>query len=142
MLQNDIIELSSSNWSSPYVLVPKPDGSYPFCTDFRKLNTITVIDSYPIPRIDDCIDRIGPAKFVSKLVPLTERAKKLLAFVTPHQYKVMPFSMKNAPATFQRLINQLLQHLDGCAGYIDDVIVYIVTRGKNTSCIFVHFLLS
>jgi len=147
MLHNDIIEPSSSEWSSPCVLVPKPDGSYHFCTDLRRLNAVTVTDSYPIPRIDDCIDRIGPAKFVSKLdllkgywqVPLTERARRLSAFVTPqglYQYKVMPFSMKNALATFQRLINQLLQNLDGCEGYIDDVI----TLGRNTCCVYVHSL--
>ena len=135
MLQNDIIEPSSSDWSSPCILVPKPDGSYRFCTDFRKLNAVTKTDSYPIPRIDDCIDKIGPAKFVSKFdllkgywqVPLTERAKRVSAFVTPkglYQYKVMPFGMKNAPATFQQLVNQLIGDLEGCGGYIDDIIVY------------------
>ena len=69
-------------------------------------------------------------------VPLTECAKKLLAFVTPrglHQYKVMPFSIKNTPATFHRLINQLLQYLDGCEGYIDDVIVYSDTWEEHIS---------
>ena len=83
MLRNDIIEPSSSEWSSPCILVPKLDGSCCFCTDFRRLNAVTVTDSYPIPRIDDCIDRIGPAKFVSKLdllkgywqVPFTERTR-------------------------------------------------------------------
>ena len=146
MLHNGIIEPSSSEWSSPCVLVPKPDGSYHFCTDFRRLNAVTVTDSHPIPRIDDCIDQIGPAKFVSKLdllkgywqVPLTEHVKRLSAFVTPqglYQYKVMPFSMKNAPATFQQLINQLLQHLDGCEGYIDDVIVYSDTWEEHLSCL-------
>ena len=67
------------------VLVPKPDGSFWFCTDFCKLNAVTKSDSFPILRIDDCIDKIGHAKFVSKLdllkgfwqVSLTERAKKL-----------------------------------------------------------------
>jgi len=60
-------------------------------------------------------------------VPLTEHAQCLSAFVTPqglYQYKVMPFGMKNAQETFQRLINQILQNLDGCESYIDDVIVY------------------
>ena len=135
MLENDIIEPSSSEWSSPCILVPKPDGNYRFCTDFRKLNSVTKTDSFPIPRIDDCIEKIGRAKFVSKLdllkgywqVPLTVRAQKLSAFVTPtglYQYKVMPFGMKNAPATFQRLIQQLTGDLVGCEGYIDDVIIY------------------
>ena len=99
------------------------------------MNAVTKTDSYPIPRIDDCIDKTGPAKFVSKFdllkgywqVPLTERAKWVSAFVTPkglYQYKVMPFGMKNAPATFQRLVNQLIGDLEGCGGYIDDIIVY------------------
>ena len=60
-------------------------------------------------------------------IPLTERAKKLSAFVTPrglYQYRVMPFGMENAPATFQRMINQLVSGMDGCEAYIDDVIVY------------------
>ena len=59
-------------------------------------------------------------------VPLTERAKEILAFVTPsglYQYKVMPFGMKNSPATFQRLINNIIAGLDGCDAYIDDLII-------------------
>ena len=125
MLDNDIIETSKSDWSSPCILVPKPDGTYRLCMDFRKVNSVTKTDSYPIPRIDDCIDKIGSAKFVSKFdllkgywqVPLTERAKEISAFVTPDglfQYKVMPFGMKNAPATFQRMIHSLLHGLQGC----------------------------
>ncbi|KAK3095181.1 hypothetical protein FSP39_011146 [Pinctada imbricata] len=135
MLENDIIEPSNSDWSSPCILVPKPDGTYRLCTDFRKVNSVTKTDSYPIPRIDDCIDKIGSAKFVSKFdllkgywqVPLTERAREISAFATPdglYQYKVMPFGMKNAPATFQRMIHLLLNHLEGCEAYIDDVIIY------------------
>ena len=127
MLTNGIIEPSSSEWSSPCVLVPKKDGSgaYRFCTDFCKVNAVIKSDSYPIPRIEDCIDRIGVARFVSKLdllkgywqVPLTDRAKEISAFVTPDgffQYKVMPFGMKNAPATFQRMINRIIAGLQGC----------------------------
>ena len=91
MLDNAIIEPSSSEWSSPCVLVPKGNGAYHFCTDFRKVNAVTKADSYPIPRVEDCIDHIGVAKFVSKFdlpkgywqVPLTARAKEISAFVTP-----------------------------------------------------------
>ncbi|PIK38004.1 hypothetical protein BSL78_25158 [Apostichopus japonicus] len=98
MLKHDIIEPSDSEWSSPCILVPKPDGSFRFCTDYRKVNTVTRTDSYPIPRVDDCIDRIGNARFVTKFdllkgyweIPLTDRAKRVSAFVTPDglfQYK-------------------------------------------------------
>ena len=134
MLENDIIEPSHSDWSSPCLLVPKPCGSYRFCTDFRKVNSVSKTDSFPIPRIDDCIDRIGSAKYVSKFdllkgywqVPLTDRAKEISAFVTPdglYQYRVMPFGLKNAPATFQRLINHVVSGLEGTDAYIDDGII-------------------
>ena len=135
MLKNDIIEESQSNWSSPCILVPKHDGGFRFCTDFRKVNDKTKSDSFPIHRIADCIDQIGNAKFVSTFdmlkgywqVPLTQRACEISAFVTPsglYQYKVMPFGMKNSPATFQRMVNKLVRDIDGCEGYIDDVVIY------------------
>ena len=135
LLENDFIEPSRSNWSSPCILVPKPDGTYRMCTDYRKVNNETKSDTFPVPRMDDCIDRIGNAKSVTKFdllkgfwqVPLTDRAKEISAFVTPDglfQYKVTPFEMKNSPATFQRLINSVTAGLDGCEAYIDDVIIY------------------
>ena len=135
MMENDIIEESQSNWSSPCILVPKHDGGFRFCIDFRKVNDKTKSDSFPIPRIADCIDQIGNAKFVSTFdmlkgywqVPLTQRAREISAFVTPsglYQYKVMPFGMKNAPATFQRMVNKLVRDIDGCEGYIDDVVIF------------------
>ena len=65
MLENDIIEESQSNWSSPCILVAQHDGGFRFCTDFRKVNDKTKSDSFPIPRIADCIDQIGNAKLVS-----------------------------------------------------------------------------
>ena len=78
---------------------------------------------------------MGQSKYVSTFdllkgywqVPLTERAREISAFVTPdglYQYKVMPFGMRNAPATFQRLINTVIADIPGCEGYIDDVIIY------------------
>ena len=142
LLENDFIEPSQSSWISPCLLVPKPDGSYRMCTDYRKLNNVTKADTYPIPRIDDCVDKIGTSKYVSKFdllkgfwqIPLTERAKEVSAFVTPkglYQYKVMPFGMRNSPATFQRLINSVIAEIEGCEGYIDDVIIYSDTWGEH-----------
>ena len=135
ILKNDLIEQRHSAWSSPCILVPKADKTLRFCTDFRKVNALTKPDSYPLPRIEDCIDRIGHSKYVSKFdmlkgywqVPLSERAKEISAFVTPdglYQYKVMPFGMRNVPATFQRFINQVTAEVEGCEAYIDDVIIY------------------
>ena len=134
LLENDFIEPSQSNNSSPCILVPKSNGTYRMCSDYRKVNSVTKTDSFPIPRIDDCIDKVGNSKNVTKFdllkgfwqVPLTERAKEVSAFATPnslYQYKVMPFGMKNSPATFQRLVN-VIRGLDGCDAYIDDVIIY------------------
>ena len=91
-----------------------------FCTDFRKVNAVTKPDCYSLPHIDDCIDRVGSASFVTKLdllkgywqVPLTPRACEIYAFVTLDgfcHYTAMSFSMRNAPATFQRLVNKVLQ---------------------------------
>ena len=134
LLENDFIEPSQSNYSSPCILVPKSNGTYRMCTNYRKVNSVTKTDSFPIPRIDDCIDKVGNSKYVTKFdllkglwqVPLTDKAKEVSAFATPnglYQYKVMPFGMKNSPATFQRLVNVICR-LDGCDAYIDDVIIY------------------
>ena len=91
LLDNDFIEPSQSEWSSPCILVPKSDGTFRMCTDYIKVNSVTKTDTFPIPRIDDCIDNIGHAKYVTKFdllkgfwqIPLTDRAKEISAFVTP-----------------------------------------------------------
>ena len=134
LLENDFIEPSQSIYSSPCILVSKSNGTYRMCTDYRKVNSVTKTDSFPIPRIDDCFDKVGNSKYVTKFdllkgfwqVPLTDRAKEVSAFATPnglYEYKVMPFGMKNSLATFQRLVN-VICGLDGCDAYIDDVIIY------------------
>ena len=61
LLDNDFIEPCQSDWSSPCILVPKPDGAFRMCTDYRKVNSVTKTDSFPMPRMDDCIDNIGQA---------------------------------------------------------------------------------
>ena len=135
LLENDFIEPSNSDWSSPCILVPKPEGSYRMCNDYRKVNSVTKTDSFPLPQIDDCIDKIGQAKYVTKFnllkgfwqVPLTDLAKEISAMVTPYglnQYKVMPFGMKDSPATFQRHVNTVIAVLDQMDDYVDDVILH------------------
>ena len=135
LLKHGLAKHSSSAWSSPCLVESKPDGSPRFITDYRKVNAVTVPDAYPMPRMEECVDNLGPAKYVSKLdllkgfwqVRLTERASEISAFVTPDyflQYTVMAFGMCNAPATFQRLVNNVLQGVPCCNAYLDDLIVH------------------
>ena len=62
LLENGLAEPSSSAWASPCLLVGKPDGTSRFCTDYRKLNAVTKPDSFPLPRIEDCVDQVGASK--------------------------------------------------------------------------------
>ncbi|XP_058653025.1 PDZ domain-containing protein 11 isoform X1 [Onychostoma macrolepis] len=100
LLQHGLAVSSKSPWSSACLLVPKSDSSLRFCTNYRKVNNITKPHSFPLPRLEDCVDRVGSSQFVTKLdllkgywqVPLTARASEISAFVTPDnflQYKVM-----------------------------------------------------
>ena len=135
LLTLGLIKPSSSPWAAPVVMVPKPDGTSRLCTDYRGLNRVTVPDSLPLPRIDDLVDDVGVASYISTLdllsgyyqVPLTEEAKPLSAFVTPHglyHWEVMPFGLRNSPATFQRLMNKLVAPLPGVAAYLDDIVIW------------------
>ncbi|UYV76561.1 K02A2.6-like, partial [Cordylochernes scorpioides] len=137
MLEEGIIRQSSSPWSFPVILVKKRDGKYRFCVDYRKLNEVTVKDVYPIPRIDDVMDTPQGSKYFSAIdlksgywqVEIEERAKEKTAFTTAHglyEFNVMPFGLCNAPATFERNMDNVLGNLRWqiCLCYQDDVIIY------------------
>ena len=150
LVEHGLAVPSTSAWSSPCVLVPKPDNTFRFCNDFRKVNSVTKPDSFPLPRMEDCIDRVGSARFVTKLdllkgywqVPLTPRASDISAFVTPDtflQYTVMPFGLRNAPATFQRLMHCVLSGVENCEAYLDDVVAYSSTWSDHLSTLSLIF---
>eukprot|EP00064_Thunnus_orientalis_P019077 superscaffoldBa00004617_g19187 len=110
MLEMGVIEESHSAWSSPILLTPKLDGTDRFCNDFRKLNEISELDAYSFPRVDELIERLGPSHFVSTL-DIT------------NGYWVLPFGVHGVPATFQRMMDQILQpHYEYAAAYLDDII--------------------
>ncbi|KAI2653741.1 Retrovirus-related Pol polyprotein from transposon 17.6 [Labeo rohita] len=129
-------QLAAIAKAEPAVVVPKPDGTLRFCNDFRKLNEVSEFDGYPMPRVDELLDRLGRARFITTLdltkgywqVPLAEDAKPKTAFTTPSghwQYKFLPFGLHGAPATFQRLMDIVLRpHQSYAAAYIDDVVIH------------------
>ncbi|XP_051724240.1 uncharacterized protein LOC127498671 isoform X1 [Ctenopharyngodon idella] len=136
MLDMGVIEESNSNWASPIVLVPKTDGSVRFCVDYRKVNAVSKFDAYPMPRVDELLDRLGTARFYSTLdltkgywqIPLSPLSKEKTAFTTPfglHQFVTLPFGLFGAPATFQRLMDRILRpHAAYAAAYLDDIIIF------------------
>ncbi|KAK3743858.1 hypothetical protein QZH41_005256 [Actinostola sp. cb2023] len=141
MLKDGIAEPSASPWASPIVLVRKRDGSMRFCVDYRKLNEVTVKDSYPLPTIDSCFDALSGSKWFSTLdlssgywqVEMDQKDKEKTAFTTGsgglYHFTVMAFGLCNAPATFERLMEKVLSGLSWeiCLAYIDDIIVHAKT---------------
>jgi len=149
MLKNDIIEPCNSPWSSPVLLVPKKNGKSRFVVDFRKLNDITVKDRMPIPNIEELFDNLSGKEVFTSLdftagywqIPLSNNAKPKTAFLinnNQYQFKVMPFGLVNAPATFQRMMMNLTSDLDSVP-YLDDIILSSKSEVENIKvlrCIF------
>jgi len=101
-----------------------------------KVNTLTLPDPFPLPQVEDLVDRVGRAKYLTEIdmtrgywqVLLDEYSGPISAFVTPNghfEWRYMPFGLRNAPATFSRLVDKLLKGLERfCAAYLDDIIIF------------------
>jgi hypothetical protein len=136
MLESGIIEECDSPWAAPVVMVPKPGGEVRVCIDYRQLNAITKHDHYPLPRIDDLLHAAKQTKCMSTLdlrsgywqIGVRKEDRDKTAFITPfgmYRFLRMSFGLRNAPATFQRLIDRVkngLPHLHLLA-YLDDLIL-------------------
>ena len=138
--ENGEIEDSTSPWSSPLVIVPKKDGKLRICTDYRRLNEVTEKDAYPLPLVSECLTSLSGGRYFNTLdlaqgyhqVRLAEPDKAKTAFSTRRGLKhwnVMPFGLCNAPGTFQRLMEVVLNGLqwERLILYLDDVIVFAST---------------
>ena len=128
---------SNSEFGAPVTLAKKADGTWRFCVDYRKLNAVTKEAKYPLPRIDDCLDKLGKAKFFSKIdlrsgywqMRVAAEDVEKTAFRTQnghHEWLVMPFGLQGAPSCFQRLMNNYLRPFLGkfVLVYLDDILIY------------------
>ena len=153
MLDTGVIRPSNSPWCNAVVLVRKKDGSLRFCIDFRKLNSLTVKDSHPLPCICETLESLtGAAHFLTFdmnsgfwQVPMDEESKQYTAFTLGsmglYECESMPFGLCNALPTFQRLMQNCLGELNltYCLIYLDDVIVFSVMPEEHLWRIRVFF---
>ena len=135
MLKLDIIEPTNSPYASPVVMVRRSDGTYRFCCDFRKLNSITIFDAEPIGNPDEIFAKMAKGKFFTKIdlskgywqIKMKESSKPYTSFVTSEglfAFKRMPFGLVNSGATFCRMMRGLLKGLDSTDNFVDDIIIY------------------
>ena len=141
MLGAGIVRNSLSPWSSPVQMVTKKDGTMRFCVDYRGLNGVTKKNAYPIPRVDECLDALGGNKWFSCLdlqsgywqIGMHPDDVEKTAFSYQRglfEFDRMAFGLCNAPATFERMMEDMLRGLLGkvCLVYLDDIIIF----GKTT----------
>lgn len=137
MIKSKVIRKSSSPYSSEVVLVKKKDGPWRFCIDFRMLNLYTISDPFPLPRISDLLHSIRKSRYFIALdlragywqIKMDKNDIQKTAFRTHrglYEFLVMPFGLKTAPATFQRMMEQIIGDLrwKGVLVYLDDILIH------------------
>jgi len=139
MLAGDIIEPSYSEWSNPIVMVKKSNGKYRLCLDFRKVNSVSKKDAYPLPNMNGILDKLRSARYISTIdlsqayfqIPLAKDSRKITAFIVPGKglYHFTRIWVTGAPATFQYLLDKLIRpkmELHAFA-YLDDIVIVTST---------------
>ena len=138
MVEQGVLVPSTSPWGGGIVMVRKPKGGWRLCLDYRAGNAVSVKQHYPLPRVQECIDRIGRAKYFASFdvlkafwqIPssVTTQPKTEVNFPWgKYDFVTMPMGMQAASATYQRIMDVLLRDLDFCVGYIDDALIYSET---------------
>ena len=148
MQDANVIQPSNSPWASPVVLVRKKDGTLRFCVDYRGLNSVTELDQFPLPHINDLLNQLGKSRHFTTLdlvsgywqIRVDKPSREKTAFITHYglfEFCVMPFGLTNAPAVFQRLMQKVLSDLKTDDGrdltevYIDDVLIFSETLEEH-----------
>ncbi|TMC16709.1 MAG: DDE-type integrase/transposase/recombinase, partial [Chloroflexi bacterium] len=144
LLIRGLIRESSSPWGAPVLFVLKKNGEWRMCIDYRMLNSKTIKNTYPLPRIQECLDRLGKATHLSSLdllsgywqVRVRNQDVPKTAFNTrygKYEFLVMPFGLTNAPATFQTLMNSILRpYIDKFVlVYLDDILIYSNSKDEH-----------
>jgi len=144
MLEKGLIEPSTSPYGAPILFVMKKDGAMRMCIDYRELNKITKKNRYPLPRIDDLLDSLAGAQVFSSLdlqsgyhqILLNDSDVEKTAFRSPlghYQFRVLPFGLTNAPATFQALMNRVFGNDIGkfVLVYLDDILIYSKSKEEH-----------
>ena len=144
LLAQGHIRPSTSPYGAPVLFVPKKDGRWRMCVDYRALNRQTIRDRYPLPRIDDLLDRLGKAKHFTTLdlatgyhqIAVKNEDIPKTAFRTQRgqfEFVVMPFGVTNAPATFQRMMNSIFKEEldDFVLVYLDDILIFSETLQEH-----------
>lgn len=144
LLAKGLINTSSSPFGAPVLFVKKKDGTLRMCIDYRGLNNVTVPNRYPLPRVDDLLDKLQGATVFSSLdllsgyhqIRLLDSDVPKTAFRTPfglYEFRVMPFGLTNAPAVFMAHMNDILHHLPFCVVYLDDILIFSKTPEEHVS---------
>lgn len=153
MLEWKVIEKCESPWLSPVLITPKKNGEWRFCVDSRKLNSITRKDAYSLPLINEILDHLKNAKYLSSIdiakafweIPLNPVDKDKTAFYVPgrgmYRFVVMPFGLTNAPATQQRLMDMLFtpEFDNKVFCYLDDIVIISETFEEHISLLIKVF---